>query len=978
MINYLKKSIDKKRKDISIISTATKAVSTSFILIVSFIYLKATVPAFFYEKNALGDTGKVSRSMVEICNNGIDDDMDGLIDCFDCDDCAASADCTDTDNDGVGDLCDSDDDNDGIPDSEECVDFIISGKSAFDAADNYTGLPPGPGTTPAYQTAVDGVSIFKYGNVDATELNFAEWDRPDNTSVDWTEGQYIAYSNDFAAQETPAMILPSPAGGGFAIFSTDGEKISKDISVVGGRQYAIELWLGIMPVYYENNKDTDGTPGIDADAGTVFNYGGKIRIGTIAGGFNPPGYTTAGDQIDPAGNPSTTHAYYEYDVLTDFPESYTLADFPSSLPPFEPSGTYAVYPTIDPHWFKVRVEFVAVATTATIQLEADFGWDVFVVDEFAVLDEVIGCDIDGDGVENRFDLDSDNDGIYDLEEAGHNVTDSNNDGIIDGVSADFGSNGLFDALETSADNDTINYSIADSDTSPDGTYDAHETDADGDGCFDTEEANISDTDTDGIAGSGTPTVDANGRVISITYFSPNNNNWQNPSVRLCIAEICGNGIDEDGNGFIDDGCPEDCSDGIDNNGNGLVDCDDPECAGCNAICGDTDGDGIADDCDIDDDNDGIPDTDENICEGSSSTAFQWTHNSVPRDEGEIRNPSLIFSLEDEVFGSGLEAYYPAASVRATGIDQSSLSAAIADNDFLEYVFTTQPGTLPHYISSSTYTKNPWSASSEENYGYDLTIVISEDNFSTMEVLTAQYTVDTVRTNGYSTENFDIDHQYFFLKSNTQYQIRIYFYNKTTSSGFPANFDDFRVRTTACIQNLDIDGDGILNSLDLDSDNDGIFDLDEAGHTATDANADGIIDGASGAFGVNGLFDGVETVADNGIINYTLSDSESTSDGIYDSYETDADGDGCFDTEEENVSDTDADGIAGTGTPTVDINGLVTAVTYTAPTQNNWQNPDIGPCLTEICNDGIDNDTDGLTDTLDPDCCAASAPTISKN
>ncbi len=47
-----------------------------------------------------------------------------------------------------------------------------------------------------------------------------------------------------------------------------------------------------------------------------------------------------------------------------------------------------------------------------------------------------------------------------------------------------------------------------------------------------------------------------------------------------------------------------------------------------------------------------------------------------------------------------------------------------------------------------------------------------------------------------------------------------------------------------------------------------------------------------ALGVSN-FDGVETVADNGILNYSIADSETTPDGIFDAYEIDADGDSCF-------------------------------------------------------------------------------------
>ena len=81
------------------------------------------------------------------------------------------------------------------------------------------------------------------------------------------------------------------------------------------------------------------------------------------------------------------------------------------------------------------------------------------------------------------------------------------------------------------------------------------------------------------------------------------------------TEICGNGIDDDKDGQIDEDCPaEICGDGVDNNGNGQIDenCDDPD---PEEICGnniDDDGDGSVDEdcpaelCDdgIDNDQDG--------------------------------------------------------------------------------------------------------------------------------------------------------------------------------------------------------------------------------------------------------------------------------------------------------------------------------------------------------------------------------------
>ena len=112
---------------------------------------------------------------------------------------------------------------------------------------------------------------------------------------------------------------------------------------------------------------------------------------------------------------------------------------------------------------------------------------------------------------------------------------------------------------------------------------------------------------------------------------------------------------------------------------------------------------------------------------------------------------------------------------------------------------------------------------------------------------------------------------------------------------------------------------------------------------------------------------VETVADNGILNYSISDSENTPDGVYDAYEIDSDNDGCFDSIEEAISDSDEDGLAGTGIPTVSANGLVSATAYSPPIHNRWQNPLVAFCGPEDCTNGVDDDGDGLIDCADEEC-----------
>ncbi|MFV8393081.1 T9SS type B sorting domain-containing protein [Flavobacterium sp. LB2P6] len=125
-------------------------------------------------------------------------------------------------------------------------------------------------------------------------------------------------------------------------------------------------------------------------------------------------------------------------------------------------------------------------------------------------------------ISDLLDLDSDNDGIFDLIESGSTVIDANNDGIIDGPSAAFGSNGLFDGLETSPNSGKLNYTIIDTDS--DGTFNYIDLDSDNDVCFDVIEAGFNDPNNDGILGNNPVTTNNKGKVTSgVGYTAPNNN-----------------------------------------------------------------------------------------------------------------------------------------------------------------------------------------------------------------------------------------------------------------------------------------------------------------------------------------------------------------------------------------------------------------------------------------------------------------------
>ena len=126
---------------------------------------------------------------------------------------------------------------------------------------------------------------------------------------------------------------------------------------------------------------------------------------------------------------------------------------------------------------------------------------------------------------------------------------------------------------------------------------------------------------------------------------------------------------------------------------------------------------------------------------------------------------------------------------------------------------------------------------------------------------------------------------------------------------------------------DLDGDGIINSLDLDSDNDGIYDAVEAGHNRP--NTDGMV---NGRYGNNGLADIVETTAESGVLNYTISNTDGTD--TPDFLDTDSDNDTCSDANEA-YADANADGgdnkFYGIGSPpNTNANGTVTEASYAVP------------------------------------------------
>ena len=220
----------------------------------------------------------------------------------------------------------------------------------------------------------------------------------------------------------------------------------------------------------------------------------------------------------------------------------------------------------------------------------------------------------------------------------------------------------------------------------------------------------------------------------------------------------------------------------------------------------------------------------------------------------------------------------------------------------------------------------------------------------------------------STSNENID---YILSKDTQY-IKI---SMTADGGGVLYLNYLEIQPYDECVAIDTDGDGLPNHIDLDSDNDGITDVIEAG--GIDTNGDGMADGIADAT-TNGIPDTALTgltpihTDNDGIPNHL--DLDSDNDGIADVIEaggTDSDNDGKAD----GIAETITDGIpssAGTGlTPTTtDNDGIPNYLDLDSDNDGIYDIIEAGG--TDTDNDGIaddlsDADNDGLVNIYDGYC-----------
>ena len=520
-------------------------------------------------------------------------------------------------------------------------------------------------------------------------------------------------------------------------------------------------------------------------------------------------------------------------------------------------------------------------------------------------------DFDGDGKKNRVDIDSDNDGVVDIIEAGG--VDTDNNGRVDGTFSDANGNGWSSTFDPLNGGKVLDYLSSDSD----GRYDWLDLDSDNDGIPDIIEAGGVDTNNDGKVDTATDTdgdgwantFDSNNGGTALADGDKDNDGSKNrvdlDSDNDGIADIVeAGGVDADNNGIADNL--------TDTDGDGWMNIFDSNNGGTALPVTNTDGVGDANYLDIDSDDDGIVDVVEAQASGTGiNTPFGTDTDgdgiddsfdgaktlSVPVDTDGDGTPDYIDTDSDN---DGLSDYIEAYDTDGNDVADVTPTAD-TDNDGLlggfDNIVKETHNTASSNVNNGRQTSNsfpdndkPATAERDwrefndaDNDGVPDRLDADDDNDGILDVAEAEGANNPLGDedgDGFPNWKDVTDNGNGGDGSTTDY-------TDADGNGIPDVYDS--------------DGDGIPSHLDIDSDNDGIPDIVEAGGVDTDGN--GRIDGAfvdTDGDGVHNTYD-----TDNGGDNITNADTDG--DGLKDFLDIDADNDGIPDVVEAGGTDENGDG-----------------------------------------------------------------------
>ncbi len=611
-------------------------------------------------------------------------------------------------------------------------------------------------------------------------------------------------------------------------------------------------------------------------------------------------------------------------------------------------------------------------------------------------------DTDQDGTPDFRDHDSDNDGIFDVVEAG--APDSDNNGRIDSFT-DADGKGVSDTIQSSA--------LPIFDTDGDGQLDFRDSDSDGDGISDLVEGGGNpskpidsdndgaadyrelDSDDDGLSDNSeagvdlSSPIDSNGNGIADFRESDKQTDQQQgqqPNLHL--------GPDRDADGIANQYDLDDDNDGIPDTVEGLIDADGDGVADANSR--DSDGDGRPDANDLDSDNDGLLDNREARedfaavsaldikVDGAIDISFPVGNNGIADAiETSMDSGQLIYSIADTDqdgtpdyldTDSDNDGIFDLVEAGGTDVDSDGRIDNFFDADSKGVDESIQASALPVFDTDGDGLADYRDVDSD-NDGVSDSIEAGENPGKP---------TDTDGDGAADYRELDSDGDGI---PDSQEQPQTQIPNDSTigedgsmdSDGDgivdSIDIDDDNDGLLDQLEGMaDNDGDGILNLLDLDSDGDGIFDSLEASENTKqlselDTNNDGRLDFKVGS---NGFVDLLESTLDSGTSIFNVADTDR--DGVVDFLDLDSDNDGVYDSIESN-GDADDDGHANYRDLDSDQDGLSDLL----EARNNAVDQDKNGVLDNIVDadfDGaddnsgsttpIDTDGDGLPDMLDLD------------
>lgn len=875
----------------------------------------------------------------------------------------------DSDNDGLIDPNDPDDDNDGISDETEDAGNVFRDSDSDGIVDRLDSDSDNDGILDLLEGSAD-IDLDGLGN-------YIDTDSDGDGILDSVEG-----ATDFDGDNVANYVDDDADNDGIS----DSIERDDDTDLDGN------------PNYLDEDSDGDGisdaVEGLnDSDGDEVSDY-----LDLDSDNDSIPDAQEGGGDTDSDGTPDYLDKDSDEDGIQDSLEGEQDAD----------NDGIANYRDLDSDG-----DGIPDADELTRDSDGDFVANFLDPDSDGdgVSDMLEGAaDFDEDGVPNYLDLDSDDDGILDITEGGLDEDgdgqldyldiDADNDGITDAQegTGDSDGDGLVDSLDNDSDNDGISDLIEGlTDTDGDGIANYLDLDSDGDGITDNEEFPQGDSDADGIRNaydidsdndtipdSVEGLIDTDGDTVSdyIDLDSDNDgvSDLAESGVNASVDVNNDGRVDGDvgANGFLDS-----VETAVDS---GLIDYNDDNIEDVNV---DTDSDGIADFRDLDSDNDGLSDLIESGFSDNDNNAllddFTDTNGDGVNDltnfapAADVDHDGLPNRIDSDSDGDGL---YDVVEADGSDVDNDGIVDGFDDSDgdgrddnaALVDVDTDADGVADRLDTDSdndSITDFEEGAVDTDADGISDYRDVDSDNdgIDDRSETTADFDEDGVAnyrdTDSDGDGNSDADEG--ALDSDSDGVSDAYDLD-SDNDGIPDREEG----------SADTDGDGLADFVDLDSDNDGVSDLVESGsNTARDTDGN---DQADGPYGGNGLADNLETGIDSGQTDHngdgTIDHAVDTDgDSVPDYLDLDSDNDGLTDAVESAVNDSDNDGVTDRLDLDSDNDGIDDLVeaggtdTNNDGTLDNFTDTNANGLADAIENQALpddDTDGDGEKDRVDSD------------